>query len=160
MLTGGDRFEIDNRTSLLDEILKQRMGLFDLFFDFGACPVGSFAEHGDGSLVFTSGYLFVVDIVLFQQPVEIGNLGDHADRADHGEGCREYPAGNTSHQITSTGRHLVDGYRDMNTGVAKAHDLRGREAIGMDHAAGAFKTHDDFVTFAHPQQNGSDLLAQ
>ena len=160
MLAGGHFVKIDNGPSLLNEFLKQCMGLFNLFFNFGACPVGGFTKHGNGPLVFTSGYLFVVDIMLFQQPVEIGNLGDHTDRADYGERRCEYPVGNARHQITTAGSYLVDGYRDMNPSVAKAHDLRGREAIGMDHAAGAFKTHDDFVTFVHPQQNGSDLLAQ
>ena len=48
----------------------------------------------------------------------------------------------------------------MDPSVAKAHDLRSGQTVGVDHAAGAFQTHDNFITLTYTKQNSRHLFAQ
>ena len=61
------------------QIFEQSMNFFDLCFQFLPAFVRRFTEHGYRSFEFTGSRLLKVDIVFFQQAVEIRDLGDNAN---------------------------------------------------------------------------------
>ena len=136
------------------------MGLLHLFFHLLPRPVSGFPQHADRAFVLPGGDLLVIDIVFFQQAVEVGDFGDHANRTNHGERGCQYAVGDTRHQIAPTGCDLVDRDCHIDPGVTKAHDLGSGKAIGVNHASRAFQPNQHFVAFTHPEQNGCDFLTQ
>ena len=93
------------------------MGFLQLLGEFFPTFFGVLSEHGYGALVFTGGEQLKVDIMLFQQAMEIGQLGQHADGPDHGKWCRDNAVGHAGHHVTAAGGHLVDGDRQRHAGI-------------------------------------------
>ena len=155
-----DGVKINDGSAGFNEILKERMGLLYLFFYLGPRPVSGFPQHADCPFVFPGGDLLIIDIVLFQQAVEVGYLRDHTNGTNHGERGRQYAVCYASHQIATTGCNFVDRDRDIDPSVTKTHDLGSGKTIGMDHAAGALQPYQHFIALAYPEQNSCHFLAQ
>ena len=61
------------------------MGLLELVFKLSAPFVGILAKHGDRALVFTRGELLKIDVIFFEEPVEIRELCDNTNRPQNGK---------------------------------------------------------------------------
>ncbi|MNE61915.1 hypothetical protein D3C80_1571620 [compost metagenome] len=85
------------------------------------------------------------DIVLFQQLVEVWQLGYHPDGADDGEGGCQDLIRHAGHHVAAAGRHLVDGHGELDVSVAQALQLGGREAIAVHHATAGFEAQQHLV---------------
>ena len=160
MLAGRDPVEIDLRAVIPDKLLKQRMGVFQFRLEFLPIPRGIFAEQGQGALVIAGGDLLEIDIQLFQQPMKIRDLRQHADRADNGERGRDDPVRHTGHHITAARGHLVHRGGQFDAAVPDAPELRGAEAIAMHRAAAALQERHDLVLVGGDREDRGDLLAQ
>ena len=79
MLPGRNLVDVYHGSLLLHKILEQSMDFFDLCFQLLPTFVRRFTEHGYRSFEFTGSRLLKVDIVFFQQAVEIRDLGDNAN---------------------------------------------------------------------------------
>src|SRR3569623_882310 len=128
-LAGGNGGDIELRSVGGEKIFEQGVGLVQLFFQFGAALFGVFAEQGERALVFAGGVELVIDVVLFEQAVEIGQLRDHTNGADDGKGRRENAVGDARHQITAAGRDLIHRHHQGDAGLLDAGELRGGEAV-------------------------------
>ena len=115
MFTGRHLGDIQRWAILADEGLKQYVGLFQLFLKLLPTFIGIFAKQSQGALKITCGMLLIIDIMLFQQTIEVGDLRDNTDRADDGKRRGIDGVSHTGHHITATRGHLVDadGQRDL-----------------------------------------------
>ncbi len=136
------------------------MGLVQLLAELGAARIGVLAEQGQGALVLAGGVQLEIDVLLAQEAVEVGQLRHHADRADDGERRRHHPVGDAGHQVAAAGGDLVHRHRQAQPALADAAQLRGRQAVAVDHAAGALQAQQHLVLRAGHLQQGADLLAQ
>ncbi len=142
------------------EVLEQLMGDIQVFLELLPALLGVFAKHRQGALVLASGEYFKVDIVLFQQAVDVGQLGHHANRAEDGKRCADDLLADARHHVAAAGRDLVDTHRQRHARLADPRQLRGRQAIAVDHATAAFKAQYHFVLGRGQAQQRSDFVAQ
>ncbi|MNH25830.1 hypothetical protein D3C79_858500 [compost metagenome] len=101
-----------------------------------------------------------LDVVLFQQLVEVRQLGYHPDGADDGEGRRQDLVCHTGHHVAAARRHLVDGHGELDVPVPQALQLGGREAIAVHHTATGLETQQHLVTWLGNPYHGAHLFPQ
>ena len=85
-LAGCHRLDIQLLPVGTDKFLEQHVRVFEFFLQPGTVLVGVLPEHGQGALVLAGGELLEVDIGALEQAMKVGNLGQHADRANHRKG--------------------------------------------------------------------------
>ena len=141
--------------------LKVHMGGVQLAAKMLAARGRDLAENRNAALEFAGRHFLKIDVVLFEQAIEVGNLRDNADAAENGEGRGDDPVGGGGHQIAPARRDLIDarGHRDPRR--PKARKLRGGKAVSRHRAAGAVDADDDLI-LAGPRdrQHGVDFAAQ
>jgi hypothetical protein len=99
--------------------------------------------------------------VLFLEPaVEVGQCTDHANGAHHRKGGGNDPVGHGSHEIATTGSHLIDQHGQGDTRLAYAVQLGGGQAIGAHQSARAFEPDGDFITTGGHAEHGIQFLPQ
>lgn len=92
--------------------------------------------------------------------MDVGQLRHHADRAEDGEGRGKDPIADAGHHVAAAGRHLVNAHGQRHAGLADARQLRGRQAVAMDHATAAFQAQHHLVVLARHAQHRSHFVTQ
>ena len=159
-LARGDGLQIQLGPPSGNELLKQRMRIEQFLAQFHAPFLGVRAQHVERALVFAGGVDLHFHIVLPEQTVDVGDLRQHADRADHGEGRRENMVRHRRHQIAAAGRHLVHRDGELQAAFAHAGELRRAEAVAVYRAASAFHTHHHLVVLFRRGHHRRDFTAQ
>ena len=93
-----------------------------------------FTEYGESSLVLSCGMHLEIDVILFEQSMKVGELRDHANRAEDGKGRSDDLITHTSHHVTAAGGDFVYRNRQRNPRVLEAHELAGCQAVAMNHS--------------------------
>ncbi len=138
----------------MDKLLEQQVRFVEIFLELLTSLFGVFTKQRQRALVLSGGMQLNINIVPFQQAVEIGDLRDHADGANNRERCCHNTIGYAGHHVTAAGRHFIHGRRDTQTLIAQTLQLRGCQAIAMNHAARAFKTQQHFIARLLDGQHG------
>ena len=159
-LARGDFGNIDYRALLANKVLKQLVGVFNIFGEFLSVLVGIFTKHRQGALVFPGGDHLEIYIVFLQDFVEIWQLRNHANGADYRERRRQNFIRDTGHHIAATGGDFVHTHGQGNVSLADARQLAGGQAVAVHHAAGTFQAHQYFVGGPRQTQYGGDFFAQ
>ena len=97
----GDSLDINYRPIQRDKFFEQPEGVLQVLDEFFAILLGILTEHGQGALVLAGGQLLKLDVVLFQYPVEVGDLGQDTDGANHSKGRRDNFVRHAGHHIAT-----------------------------------------------------------
>ena len=143
-----------------DEVLEQLMRDVQVFLELLPALLGVFAEHSERALVFTGGQHFKVDVVLFKQAIDVGQLRHHANGTENGEGCTDDLLADAGHHVAAAGRHFVDAHGQRHAGLADTRQLRRGQAIAVHHAAAAFQAQHHFILGRGQAQQCGDFMAQ
>ena len=123
-------------------------------------PAGrDLAEHGHAALEFARGHLLEIDVVLLQEPVDVGNLRDDADAADDREGRGEDPVGDAGHQVAAARRDLVDADREPDLALASVGATARRPGHSPSPCRPGLSSRSDHLVDAgaRDKQHGVDL---
>ena len=96
---------------------------FKIILEFLPAFFSVFTEYGQGPLVLTCSKHFDIDVMLLQQPMEIGQLRNDADGAKNCKRCAENLLTYTGHHVATTGSHLIDTHRQWHAGITDTHQL-------------------------------------
>ncbi len=160
VLACGDLVDVEVGSVLGHECLEALVDGAQLLAKLLAPQVVVLAEHGDGALVLAGGVHLELDVVLFQQLVEVRQLGDHPDGADDGERRRQDLIRHAGHHVATACRHLVDGHGQLDVTIPQPLQLGGRQTVAVHHAAAGFEPQQHLVPrLGHPY-HGAHLFAQ
>src|SRR5690606_32297882 len=160
VFAGRDPVDIEAGAEAADVVLEQAMRVLELLLELLPALLGVLAENGQRALVLAGGKQLEIDIMLLQQPVEIGQLGDDADGADDGEGRSQDTVGDTGHQVAAAGGDAVDGDGQLSHPPLQPSQLGCRQPVVGDHAAAALQPYQHLVIRAGDQQDAGDFLPQ
>ena len=160
MFTRGDLFYVHRGTVILDELLEQRVRVFQFLLHFLPVLLGVFTEQGQGALVLARVQLFEIDVVFFQEAVEVGDLGQHAYGADDGKRGGDDPVGHAGHHVSAAGGDLVHRHGQLDAAIADALQLGCGQAIAVHGTAAALQHDQNLVLVIRDREQGADLLAQ
>ena len=160
MLARGHGLDVELRAVLRHHVLEQGVHLLDLFLELGAVLVGVAAEHRDGALVLARRDLLEIDAAVGQRAVEVRDLRQHADGADHGERRGDDAIGDAGHHVAAAGRTLVNNRRQRDAAASHPRELGRGEAVLVHGAAEVLQPQHDLVPRRGHRDDGVDLLAQ
>ena len=160
MLPRGDLVDVEVGSVLGHESLEALVDGPQLLAKLLPPQIVVLAEHGDGALVLARGVHLELDVVLFQEFVEVRQLGNDADGADDGKGGRQYLVRHAGHHVAAARRHLVDGHRQRDVLVTQALQLGGRQAIAVHHAAAGLEAQQHLVPGPGDPYHGAHLFPQ
>src|SRR5690606_19126466 len=139
MLARRDRIDVDLGPVLGDLPLEELVNLDELLLELLAPLFGVLAEHRQRPLIAAGGDLLEVDALALEQPMEVRQLREHADRADDRERRGDDLVRDARHQIAAARSDLVDGDVKRNALLADARELRRREAVVVHGASGVLE---------------------
>ena len=145
---------------LRDEVLEQLMRDVQVLLKLLTPLFSVFAKHGQRALVLASGQYFVINVMLFQQSIDVRQLRDHTDRTEDGERRADDFGPNASHHVATTGGHFIDTHRQRNARLTNPRQLRRGQTIAVYHAAAAFQPQYHFIGRGGQGQQGGDLVTQ
>ena len=160
VLTGRDLIDIELRAVFGHKGLEALVDRRQLLAKLLAPQIVVLAKHGDGALVLTGGVHLEFDVVLFQQLVEVRQLGDHPDGTDDGKGGSQDLVRHTSHHVAAARRHLIDSHGELDVTIAQSLQLGSGQAIAMHHAATGFESQQYLVAGLGDANHRAHLLAQ
>ena len=117
-------------------------------FEFLESVFRDFTEHRDRAFKFARGDFAVIDVVIFQNFIEIWNLRDHADTTEDREWCGDNLIRHACHHVAAARCDFIDANREANACRLQTCELACGEAVARDEAATTFKFQDDFVFWA------------
>ncbi|MNH03042.1 hypothetical protein D3C79_622940 [compost metagenome] len=158
--TGGHIVDMQLRAIARDEVLEQLVGDVQVFLEFFPALFRVFAKHRHGALVFAGSEHFKVDVMLFQQAVDVRQLRHHADRTENGKRRTDDPVANTGHHVTAAGSNLVDTDGQRNARLTNTCQLRSGQTVAVNHATAALQAQHHFIARRRQAQHGSDLVTQ
>src|SRR5690606_5385011 len=104
--------------------------------------------------------LLELDALALEEPVEVRELREHADRADDRERRGDDLVGDASHQVSAARRDLVDGDVERNALLPDPHQLRRGEAVVVHGAARILEADEDEVALRRDREHGRHLVPQ
>ena len=159
MLTRCHFLNIQLRAVLADKLLKQLMRFLQFLLEFLLPLLRIFTHKGNRTLKLTRRHHIHIDIVFFQQAVNIRNLSNHTHRTDNGKRSGNNFICNTCHHIPSACCHLIDGDSQRNIAFPQTPKLGGCQTVTMNHSAGTLQSEQNLIFGPDNRKHGGNLVA-